>query len=1116
MRVSRRTGAALVAAFVMGSLVVATPSGASGGAHARAGAGGFSVVQAGITPDGTEDGAKSVTGKLAQSDPALLGRTDATPVNVMVKLDYDASANYDGDIVGLPATSPRVTGKELSGHSAAERAYARYTDAIDTEFRAAASQIDGAELGESLTTVYGGVAMTVPANEVGALLRLPNVAAVQADALNQIQTDSSTTFIGAPTIWDQQGGQALGGKGVIFADIDTGVWPEHPSLADNPALGNPPPALTGQPRACNFGDNPLTPAVDVFQCNHKLIGGQPFLDTYNAVVGGEVYPSSARDSGGHGTHTTTTAAGDIVDTATIFGIDRGRISGVAPGAWVLSYKVCGVGGCFSSDSVAAIQQAILDGADVINFSISGGSNPFTDPVELAFLGAYQAGITVAASAGNSGPAAATTDHHSPWVITVAASTQQRAFESTLTLTDGDTSTTFVGSSITAGVTTPTPVVMAEDIAGYSNLCATPLPAGSVTGKIVACQRGGTVDGVAIGRVQKGYNVLQGGAAGMILYNPTLADTETDNHFLPTVHLADGTAFKAFMAAHPDATATFTQGVKADGQGDVMAAFSSRGPGGLFLKPDITAPGVQILAGNTPTPDEIPSGPAGEYYQAIAGTSMSAPHIAGSAILLQSLHPDWSPGAIKSALMTTADTAVVKEDTVTPADPFDDGAGRVDLTVAGAAPVVFEDSAQHMFETGDDPLLAMNVNIPSINLPTMPGVVTVTRTATNVTKKAYNFQVLTDAPDGATIKVTPKSGKIKAGESKTFTITITSGAPAGQYFGQIQLLSAGNPTLHLPVAFYNQQGDVSLSQDCARDPIRRATTTLCTVTATNQSFSTAAVTAITKVSSELRISDAVGADPDQRGRSAIAGPVTLAGRTDATPSIAPGTTPGDGFLDLADFGIGAQSLTDEQAANFNVPGFMYGGQTYTRLGVVSDGYLVVGGTNGSADIEFEPQTLPDPARPNNVLAPYWTDLDGVTFRIGTLTDQVHTWIVAQTSGHIWGQPGLVKTMQVWIQVGATEGISYAYDDATLASTDTNGQDVTTGAENPSGTGGAQISGLPTGSYEITTAPGQPGQSLSYTLTVLGAKVGTGTLTTTMVSDIVAGSTVVTSTLGVVPR
>ena len=251
---------------------------------------------------------------------------------------------------------------------------------------------------------------------------------------------------------------------------------------------------------------------------------------------------------------------------------------------------------------------------------------------------------------------------------MAASTQSRQFASTLTVAGANGSTAaFEGATLTAGVTTPTPIVRAEDIPGSDKLCSKELAAGAAAGKLVACQRG------VVGRVQKGFNVSKGGAAGMILYNlPPTTDVETDNHFLPTIHLADGTALLAFLAANPDATGSFAAGEKREGKGDVMASFSSRGPGGQFVKPDITAPGVQVLAGNTPTPDEVAAGPSGQYFQAIAGTSMSAPNVAGSAILVKALHPDWTPGAIKSALMTTATSAVVKEDGTTPAGPVRHG------------------------------------------------------------------------------------------------------------------------------------------------------------------------------------------------------------------------------------------------------------------------------------------------------------------------------------------------------------------------------------------------------------------------------------------------------------
>ncbi|HYO17444.1 MAG TPA: S8 family serine peptidase, partial [Dermatophilaceae bacterium] len=504
-----------------------------------------------LVPSSTITGAKSASGRLAQSDKTLLARTDSALVNVMVKLDYDAAASYMGNIAGLPATSPSVTGRPLNGATPAQKAYAAYTGKTDSTFRASlATKLPKAKTGQSVSQVYGGLAVRLPANQVKTLINLPGVAAVQADKLQHpdATTVESPVFIGAPTIWNRLSGQALAGRGVIFADLDTGIWPEHPLFADNPTLGTPP-AAPGGPRACNFGDNPLTPATDVFVCNRKVIGGQPFLNTYNALNPAGVYPTSARDSDGHGTHTTSTAAGNVVTNAPIFGIDRGPISGVAPGAWVMEYKVCDVAGCYDSDSTAAVQQAILDGANVINFSISGGANPYSDPVEIAFLDAYNAGIFVAASAGNSGPGAGTTDHHGPWTTTVAASTQSREFQSTLRLADSRQTASFVGISLTAGVTTPKPVVLAQNIAGYDADCSTALPPGSAAGKIVACHRG------VIGRAQKGFNVLAGGAAGMILYNLPLADTESDNHFLPAVHLADGTDFLAFMTAHPSATGT---------------------------------------------------------------------------------------------------------------------------------------------------------------------------------------------------------------------------------------------------------------------------------------------------------------------------------------------------------------------------------------------------------------------------------------------------------------------------------------------------------------------------------------------------------------------------------
>jgi hypothetical protein len=375
---------------------------------------------------------KSRLGQIAQTDPALLNRTDATPVDVMVKLDYDAVASYEGNVPGYAATSPKKTGKKLKQNQAAVSAYTGYIAAYEAKvLDAIKGRVPTATVRRSFRTVYGGVAMTLPANKVGALLSVQGVVAVQLDSLEQPLTDVTPAFLGADQVWASLGGSTKAGEGVIVGVLDTGVWPEHPSLVDH-GLAPPP----GGPFACQFGVG----GDASFTCNNKLIGAYAFLNTYTSVIGalpGEFCigsTCSARDAEGHGTHTLTTAAGGPVDHATLLNVDRGHISGMAPGAHVIMYRVCLTEGCFNSDSVDAVNQAIADGVDVINFSISGGANAYSDPVELAFLDAYAAGVLVNASAGNSGPGSGTAAHAGPWTNTVGASTSNRHFFSTLHLT----------------------------------------------------------------------------------------------------------------------------------------------------------------------------------------------------------------------------------------------------------------------------------------------------------------------------------------------------------------------------------------------------------------------------------------------------------------------------------------------------------------------------------------------------------------------------------------------------------------------------------------------------------------------------------------------------------
>jgi subtilisin family serine protease len=1083
------------------AVALAVLAAGAGAAPPPTGADQVTLTATPLTPVSRVHGGKSTSSRLAQTDESLLGRRSTEPVNVVVKLDYDPVASYAGQIRGLPATSPSVTRRALNLRSDAARRYQGYVQRVEQRFLdSLRAHVSAARARTSLRIAYGGVALTLPGNRVAELLKLPGVVAVQRDRLEQPLTDSSPAFIGAPTIYNQLGQTADdAGKGAIVGVLDTGAWAEHPSYVDHGNLPPPPPKADGTPRTCDFGDNPLTPASDPFVCQHKLISGQPFLDTYNAVIGGEVYPDSARDSNGHGTHTSTTAAGGPVAHANPLGIDRGAIHGIAPGAHVAVYKVCGLEGCFQSDSAAAVAQAILDGVDAINFSISGGTDPYTDAVELAFLDAYAAGVLVSASAGNDGPGAATVNHNGPWVQTVAASTQTRTFRSTVTFSGGGASLQVSGATITSGIASPLPVVRGSD-PPYNNVgCEAPAPPGLFTGKIVACQRGP-------GRVQRGFNVFQGGAAGMILYNAVPLDVMTDNHWLPTVHInqPESQQLLDFLAAHPGTTGFFPQGTTTIWQGDRVAFFSSRGPGGDWLKPDITAPGLQILAGNTPTPEEPGLGPPGNLFQAIAGTSMSSPHAAGSAALVAALHPTWTPGQIKSALETTAQTAgVTKSNGTTPADPFDVGGGRVDLTKAGDPGLTFDETAADYAAGAGTPLNRIDLNTPSVNAPAMPGVISTARTARNVTNRTLTYSVGTESPSGTSISVRPSRFALEPGEQAILDITISApSVPQGQYFGRINLDRRDSPRdLHLPVAFSKRQGIVTLAQSCDPSTIARQETSTCAVTVQNNSLSPADVSTESTTATNLPVTQVTGATKVSDHR--VTASATLAGRQPDAPHIAPGAL--FGYLPLDAFGVTPIPVGDEQALNFNVPAFTFAGQTFNQLGVVSNGYLVAGGATGQ-DIDFIPQTFPNPARPNGVLAPFWTDLDGTGapgIFAATLTDGVNDWLVVESRLNVFGTTSL-RVFQAWIGLNGTEDITFAYDPANLPA-DPAGFPFNVGAENADGSAGDQIAGLPTQDLRVTSTPGAAGGSLTYSFNVIGTSSGVGTVRTDLTTPLVRGTT-----------
>ncbi len=1038
---------------IVGLVILATLSQAVAGSAAHA-------ADHKIQPSAREEAGKAQSSRLARTDRGLLGRSDAELIPVLVKLDHDSVASYRGGVAGFGPTSPAATGRKLDGN-AAELAYEAFLAQREDKFTdLLARYLPGSKVRHRLRTVYGGLAITIAANRVKELLALDGVVAVQKDELRQPLTDASSEFLGADRIQQQQGTRQAG-KGVTVGILDTGAWPEHPSFADQGNLGKPPKKLT-----CDFGQD--------FKCNNKLIGGRPFLESYLTVHKTETY-TTARDSDGHGTHTASTAAGNVLSSAKVFGVDRGPVGGIAPGAWLSVYKVCGAKGCMSSDSAAAIEQAIKDRVDVINYSISGGTDPFTDPVEMAFLDAYAAGVFVAASAGNSGPGAGTVNHLAPWLTTVAASTQTREFSARLTLATPSGDKTFTGASITAGVG-PAPVVR-------GGKCLDPAKPRAFEGKIVVCERGGNA------RVEKGWNVRRGGALGMILFNPSLQDTETDNHWIPTVHLPDASLLTVLDSA---TTATFGAGAQERGKGDVMAGFSSRGPGGLGLKPDVTAPGVQILAGHTPMPDEIAGGPPGELFQAIAGTSMSSPHVAGVAALLAAKRPEWTPGQIKSALMTTAITDVVKEDLKTPADPMDFGAGRIAADKAARPGITIAETANRMLEFADDEVKAVDLNLPSVNAPVMPGRLTTVRTLRNDTGERITYRVKSS---DSSVTASPSLISVPARGEAELTITIASREADAQWrFATVTLSPQSDfPTVHLPVAFRPTQGKVTLTSGCATSELSIGESTTCHVEAANTGFEDASVNVSTSLSTGL-------------GGSPVVRKSSLDGVIPGKPNLS--TVEGRGFTPLA---VGADPIGDEEMITYDVPSFRYAGSSYNRLGVVSNGYLVVGGGTVQ-DVRFEPPGGLDKNRPNNILAPYWADLDGTAaegIKVATSTVDGREWIVAEWRVKVYGTE-VRQQFQVWIATGEREEIRFAYDPDALPSGDIK---FAVGAENALGKG-ELLTSRPDKDLVVRSAGGRPGGVLRFGVTVTGlAPADDHLLTASMTSDGVPGTTLVRTKLGV---
>ncbi|KAK6137641.1 hypothetical protein DH2020_028567 [Rehmannia glutinosa] len=524
--------------------------------------------------------------------------------------------------------------------------------------------------------VFKGFAARLSTDEAKAMENKEGFISARPERELSLHTTHSPNFLGLNQntgFWQESNY----GKGVIIGVLDTGVFPSHPSFSDE---GMPPPPAKWKGK-CEF---------NLTACNNKIIGARYFNS----------FDDSPLDDKGHGTHTASTAAGNFVKGANVFGNANGTAVGIAPLAHLAIYKVCSLF-CSESDILAAMDTAVDDGVDILSLSLGGSSfNFYNDFIALGAFSAMEKGILVSCSAGNSGPFNFSLSNEAPWMLTVGASTIDRKIRATAVLGNNET---FDGESTFQPTDFPQ-TLLPLVYAGMLNTSDPSLPyctAASlnrtdIRGKIVVCEIGGFIT-----RIAKGRAVKDAGGAGMIIVNPASYGnlTLSESHVLPATHVgyADGLKIKTYInsTSNPVATILFKGTVIGDDRAPVVAAFSSRGPNWAsrgILKPDILGPGVNILAAWPVSVENNTN--TNSTFNIISGTSMSCSHLSGVAALLKSAHPDWSPAAIKSAIMTTADVVnlarnPIEDERYLPANVFATGSGHVNPSKANDPGLVYD-------------------------------------------------------------------------------------------------------------------------------------------------------------------------------------------------------------------------------------------------------------------------------------------------------------------------------------------------------------------------------------------------------------------------------------------
>jgi len=735
---------------------------------------------------------------------------------------------------------PRQENRRIALESMPAQSYVAQLAARQEAFLVEAAQLLGRDVPALMRFqhAYNGVVLELTDEEAGLLRAHPSVIRVEAEQLLPLNTDRGPTMINAPAVWDGSGtlgNLATKGEGVVIGVIDSGLNVGSDAYAamgtDGYAHINPlgPGAYLGW---CNPSNPNYVAGRDV--CNDKLIGGWDFMDAL--AVSPNVEARGFEDEGGHGSHTSSTAAGNARQV-TFNGITR-NVSGVAPHANLVIYDACYTstsgGLCPTTATTASANQAVADGViDVLSFSIGGGTSPWTDTTSQAFLAAQNAGIIISASAGNSGPTPATLGHVEPWTITVGGTMHDRVFGFNFNLTgpgappaNTQNITVRPGAAPIATATLSAPIIQSPNFANGATDGCSAYPADTF-------RRGG-VSGIAVLHLDSVTSAcasgarrtaaLNAGAAGVIYVDVAplnLGASGTSYSML----MRDWNNVAAHIATDPsNATASIAVPLTVGpGAPDAVYYSTSRGPSPLsLLKPDLAAPGVEILAAYTrwvsasPAPFGGAVNPANNNIAAVlSGTSMAAPHVAGAAALLRALNRSWTPAQVKSALSTTAKPDLMEVDGVTPTTPFATGAGRIDVARASKAGLILDETGANYVAAnpaiGGDPSklnIASFQNLSCVGTCTFPRQLRSTRTA------PVSWSATVSGFPAGSVTIAPNSFTTANASTQAVTLSADSlQLPDGQtVFGEL-VLTPSNPTIpvaRMPIALRKALPEIDVS------------------------------------------------------------------------------------------------------------------------------------------------------------------------------------------------------------------------------------------------------------------------------------------------------------------